>query len=134
MGIVFEEYEDVRDGSFYLICADVLPDSQAAHLQLSPGSVLQAIEGVSIQEMSPELAHDFLTLRPVHLNFSPVSTQVSRDSYHFLCTVLSNGGRDSGFAVSQWHYLTVMTRRTRWSRLSLHSKQVAQLLPEQAGH
>jgi hypothetical protein len=71
MGIVWEEYEDMRDGCGYLVVADVVPNSPAAELRLSVGSVLQTLNGTPVAHMPFEdLPHWISTCRPLQLGFS----------------------------------------------------------------
>lgn len=71
MGIVWEEYEDLRDGCCYLVVADVEPDSPSAREQLQTGSVLQTLNGTPVSHMSfEELPHWLSQCRPLHLGFS----------------------------------------------------------------
>lgn len=71
MGIVWEEYEDIRDGCCYLVVADVVPGSPSAEMQLQTGSVLQTLNGTPVSQMQlEELPHWLSRCRPLHLGFS----------------------------------------------------------------
>lgn len=74
LGIMFEEYEDVRDGCAYLVCAGVVAGSQAAALPCPPqaGAVLLSIDGTAPEAMAPETLKEALQKRPLHLVFTAV--------------------------------------------------------------
>jgi hypothetical protein len=71
MGIVWEEYEDMRDGCCYLVVADVVPNSPSDEMQLRVGSVLQTMNGTPVAHMPfEELPHWLSRCRPLQLGFS----------------------------------------------------------------
>lgn len=71
----------MRDGCFYLICSDLLPESQAEAMGLARGSVLQAIDGVAIERIHPESIQQCLKKRPLQLHFSaPMAGMESDDN------------------------------------------------------
>ena len=71
MGIVWEEYEDMRDGCCYLVVADVVPGSPSDEMQLQVGSVLQSMNGTPVSHMPfEELPHWLSRCRPLQLGFS----------------------------------------------------------------
>jgi hypothetical protein len=89
LGIVFEEYEDVRDGRCYLVCSDLVPESQAESMGLVRGCVLQAIDGVPF---TVDGVQDKLSKRPLHLHFSLVRCPPHKTAAT-VCATLDFAGR-----------------------------------------